>query len=276
MGLTVYPVIIDVPLLPGQQLTKQITLENLSNQPMPLRANLTDFQTEDEDGGYVFPDTHTNPLLSWTRISPSEIILPARSKQTVTLTITTPKNVPVGGYYGMLFFEPVAKSPTQTTQILGRVGVLLLGSIGVPDPHIPAAQILSFAHPLIIQSQTLPFTLRIKDLALQHFTAKPILTILPLFGRQQKQYLEEKVVFPGKVRRWQSDLALPTGIGLYTITLAVSSGNGQQVTQKSTVIVFPYVPVLIAALMLIVAVLSWRKRRQLKKAFTILITNKEG
>lgn len=276
-SLRVYPVVIDVPLLPGKTFEQAITLENLSDKPMPLRANLTDFQTENEDGGYVFPETHTNPLLSWTTVTPSEIILPAKSKQTVTMTITTPKNVPVGGYYGMLFFEPVVQQDSQTTQVIGRIGVLLLGSIGVPDPNAPAAQILTFDHPLISQTTSVPFTLRVKDTALQHFTAKPILSIKPVVGATSKQYVEEKVVFPGKVRRWQSSFSLPNySIGIYQLTLAVSSGNGQLVKNESTIIVFPYIPFLIIVLIVVLGWLSLRKRRQLGKALRILITNKEG
>lgn len=274
-SLRVYPVVIDVPLLPGQPFQQTITLENLSDKPLPLRANLTDFQTEDEDGGYVFPDTHTNPLLSWTNVSPSELILPAHSKETVALTIATPKNVPIGGYYGMLFFEPVGKSSAQTTQVIGRIGVLLLGSIGVPDPNTPAIQILTFDHPLFSQDKTLPFTLRVKDTALQHITAKPILTITPLFGTASKQYWEEKVVFPGKVRRWQSILSLPSTLGVYQLRLAVSSGNGQQVFNQSTVIVFPYLPFLAVILVVFIVWLSAKKRRQITRAFRVLVTNKE-
>ena len=62
--LRISPVIINVQLSPHKIYKNDITIENLTNAPMPLRATLNDFVTQGEEGGYVFTETMTNPLFS--------------------------------------------------------------------------------------------------------------------------------------------------------------------------------------------------------------------
>ncbi len=200
--IRVSPLIIPLSLSPQKTIKHEILIENLSNKPYPIRINFSDFIST-EDGGYVFPERNTSPLLSWIRVKPTEFIIPARAKQKIILTITTPKNIPIGGYYGMLFFEPVLPVSNKSTQIISRVGVLLLGNVGVVDEKAQKAQILTFSLPHLIFDRKTTLLFRVKNISLHHFTGKPILSLSPLFGEYTKQFLEEKIVFPGKIRRWE-------------------------------------------------------------------------
>ncbi len=271
--LRVSPVIINVTLSPSKTYRHEITLENLTSAPLPVRAVFSDFEPATEDGGYVFSETRTNPLLSWTLLDKQEILLPAKSKERITLTITTPQSIPLGGYYGILFFEPVLRNNTEATNIATRVGILLLADIGLPDPKAKKAEILTFSLRRVIEPwKPLPVLLRVKNISLNFFTAKPILTLKPLVGAEKKIFPEEKVVFPGKVRRWQQDIALESlPSGFYNATIAVSTGNGQLVTRETTLLVFPYRMAILLLLLLLLTLFVLLRRKQLKKAVIVLL-----
>lgn len=271
----VSPAIINVPLSPGKKYSYKVTVTNLSNRPLPLQASLNDFQTTGEEGDYLFADTKTNPLLSWINLSQTDLVINPKESKPVTLTIATPKNIPFGGYYGILFFQPVLQNATQTTQVIPRVGILLLADIGVPDPNAPQANILTFTTGLLHEDTTIPLLLRVKNISLHFFTAKPILTISPLLSFHHQEvsptYLEDKLIFQGKVRRWEQTITLPdTQPNIYKVHLAVSTGNDKYVVQDKYIVVFPFTKAIFVLLGLIILTFFITKRKRLKKAFTAL------
>jgi len=271
--IRVSPLIIPLSLSPQKTIKHEILIENLSNKPYPIRINFSDFIST-EDGGYVFPEKNTSPLLSWISAKPTEFILSPKAKQKILLTITTPKNIPFGGYYGMLFFEPVLPiSNTQSTQIISRVGVLLLGNVGVVDEKAQKAQILTFRLPYLIFDPKTTLLFRVKNISLHHFTGKPILSLSPLFGEKTKQFLEEKIVFPGKIRRWEIPIEISKyPLNFVKVKLDLSTGGGNIVTAQSFVVVFPFTTLLIITIIFLLAFLALKRRHQLIKALHILIS----
>lgn len=276
--LRVSPVIINVTLSPGKTYNHEVAIENLSSSPLPLRATLRDFMTGGEEGGYIFEETKANPLLSWIKLDESEFILNPKEKKTVQMTITTPKSIPVGGYYGVLFFEPVQQGDqSQATKVNTKVGVLMLANIGVQDPNAKKAEILAFSTDFIHTNGRVPFLLRVKNIALNFFAAKPNLTITPLIGwnMQDKEFaLEEKIIFPGNVRRWTMETTVQDlSPNIYKAQMAVSTGNGQIITNEKYFIVFPFVYALVTIVVITIAFLLICKRTRLRKAVQALFTS---
>lgn len=268
--LRVSPVIMNLSLSPGKTLEQEVTIENLTTTPLPLRASLTDFVTGGEEGGYVFENTKTNPLLKWITLSDDTFILAPNEKKTLTMTVQMPKSIPVGGYYGLLFFEPVLQGITNPqTQVSTKVGVLLLGNLGVPS-NGKRADILTFNPVQLSQDGTVPFLLRVQNISLNFFTAKPILKItpvLPLGNANTPIYLEEKLIFPDNIRRWTEDEAVTNlSPNLYKMQLAVSTGNGEQEFTERYVIVFPWMKALLGFAGVLLLIFLVVKRTRLKKA----------
>jgi len=274
--ISVSPAIIPLVLNPGHTISTEITVTNLLSVPLPLQIQRSDFQTTGEDGGYVFQDTHNNPLLSWMQLSDNEILLPAKAKQTITVTIPVPKVVPVGGYYGLLFFDPVlpTANPTNTsTSISARVGVLFLANVGIVDANAVKANILTFSLGNIFdQSNELPLVLRVENTSLNYITAKPILLVQPLFGNPEEKYiLEDKVIFPGKVRRWEQPVQLKDAKpGIYNVTLNMSTGEGHYIVYKTMFVIAPLLPIVAILFFILVAFLLSFKRKNVVRMLRIL------
>lgn len=269
--IRVSPLIIPLSLSPQKVIKQEIIVENLSTKPYPLKVNFSDFIST-EDGGYVFPERNTSPLISWISVKPTEFIIPAKAKQKILVTIKTPRDIPVGGYYGMLFFEPVLPiSSTKSTQIISRVGVLLLGTVGVIDEKSQKAQIVTFSLPHLIFDRKTTLLLRVKNISLHHFTGKPIFSLSPLFGEETKQFLEEKIVFPGKIRRWEIPIETSKyPLNFVKVKLDLSTGGGNIVSAQSFVVVFPLTTILVIIIFLL-AFFAFKRRHQLIKALSILM-----
>jgi|GEM_PF-1647701 len=273
--LRVSPVILTIPLSPGKIASQEATIENLSTHPLPLTASLNDFITSGEEGGYIFEESKENPLLSWITLSENNFILNPKEKKKVHITIKTPQRIPVGGYYGILFFEPIPQHSANTrTQINSKVGILMLANLGVPDPHAKKAEILAFTPDMFSQDGSVPFMLRVKNVSLNFFTAKPILTVSPLikFSHPEKPlFLEEKIIFPGKIRRWtQANTIQNLSPNIYKAHIVVDVGNGQVENEDQYFIVFPYLTALIASFILFIVIFVLAKIKRLKDAVAAL------
>jgi hypothetical protein len=252
--------------------------------PVIVHLNLTpdhtttysDFDTTAEDGGYILTDKNTNSLLSWVSLDHEEWTITPKSKQKVNLTIKTPQRISIGGYYGLLFFQPIVPQTNNQTVVSARVGVLMLGDIGIGAQSSRPGEISSFELPYLSQDASMPLLLRVKNTSLNFFTAKPIIRIKPLIGESYTQFLEEKIIFPAKIRRWENVIRLEhVGIGIYTITMQVSTGNGKSIQTERMLIIFPWVPVLVTLLMCIIILWSVRNIQRIKKAVTILVSRNE-
>ncbi len=277
-SLRVSPVIINVGLSPNKSYTHEVTIENLTELPMPLKASFNDFITTGEEGGYVFQDTQTNPLLTWSKLSETDFILKPKEKKQLQLTIHTPTSIPLGGYYGVLFFEPVLQNAQPvTTTINSKVGILMLANIGVPDTHAQKAEIETFTTDHFSSDGNLPLVLRVKNISLNFFTAKPILTFTPLLTFQgesavKKITLDDKIIFPGLIRRWEEDPVVEhLAPNLYAVSMHVSTGDGHYISASTHLLVFPLFQALQLIALLGVIVFLIAKRKRLRKALVALI-----
>ena len=284
-SLRVSPVIINVALSPDKTYDHEITIENLTNAPMPLKASFNDFITSGEEGGYVFENTRTNPLLSWTKLNETEFILNPKEQKKLQLTIKTPKSISLGGYYGVLFFEPVVQNAVpNATRVSSKIGILMLANVGVPDPNSEKAEILTFSTDLLSQDGNVPLLLRVKNISLNFFTAKPILTLKPLIynvipdligdpvNGEKELSFEDKIIFPGQVRRWTEESAIQgLSPNIYTAHMAVSTGDGQYVVMEKYFVVFPIMKALLIIGVLILVMFLIVRRKQLRQAVKELI-----
>lgn len=272
--IRVSPLIFNINLSPGKTYDYKVTVENLTNVPLPVKAYFENFRTTDEEGGYVFENKTPNPLIKWSSVNPQDMIINARERKIINLKIQIPNQVPFGGYYGVLFFEPIiGKQTNQKTLVSAKVGTLLLANIGTLTK--PSAQILTFSLPKISESDQLPLVLRVQNNGLNHFSAKPILKIKPIIGSGQKIFLEEKFVFPGKTRRWENQVILDQKWrGIYKADLAVSTGKGEQIYETTYFISLPLTKGILLLISVSIILFIIFKRKNLRKSISILLKNK--
>jgi hypothetical protein len=271
--IEISPLIFNISLDPGKTYNYKLKVKNLTKSPLPVKAYFENFTSTGEDGGYIF-DNKPNPLISWSTVSPKDLIIPANESRELDLKITIPNQVSLGGYYGVLFIEPLINQKTnQNTLVSAKIGALLLANVGVND--IAKAKIIEFQTNLISEDDEVNILLRVRNEGLNHFSAKPKIIFEPIIGNKKTVNLEEKFVFPGKVRRWEQSIKIPNKWhGIYRVKVSVSTGNGQQVYDEKLFISFPIskaiLIILIASLIMFLTI----KRDRVKKAIRAFTENK--
>ena len=273
--LRVSPVLLNIILSPGKLYTYDVTIENLSDQPVPLRATLDSLNTDD-DSELSFTNTKPSPLVEWTTITPSEILVPANGKETITVSVQIPNKVALGGYYAFLFLDPVLTPQQSTSVVTARIGLPLLANIGVFE-NSKQTQIETFSFSkMIYETPDIATKIRIKNMSLYHYSVKPVLFVKPIFGNEREFPYEEKILFPGKGRRWEVTSKIPDlWPGFYKTELRVSTGKGNLISESGYFILFPYIKVFATILITSLIVFIWRKKRQFAKAIKILLGRSE-
>jgi hypothetical protein len=272
----VSPVILNIELSPGKTYTYDVTISNSSRSPLPVKLTFDNFNT-DEKGIDLSPGNtqNDNSILPWVAVSPQDLIIPAQSKKTVTITITLPKRIPVGGYYGVLFVEPIISAETKTSIVSAKVGVLMLANIGVSSKKNTIEFVSSTYDKKIYSQGPVKNTFRIKNTTLNHFSAKPVLTVEPLLGKKTTIPLEEKIIFPGKIRLWDAFFELPDYYhGYYKTTLTVSTGNGQVQVLENYILAFPVLQAVGTLILVTLVLLTIIFRRRVSKAVRILLSGR--
>lgn len=266
-SVSVFPSIISLSLSPGKISSTTLTIKNNGESPIPIRIRFEPLVLSE--------DSSALPSIgSWISLSKSSLLIPSQQQEKINILISIPKKVELGGYYGMLYIEPLTSvQSTSDSQVMTKMGVLLLGSIGVQGVSHGLVELQKpQLSTLISESQSLTLSYQIKNNSLTHFAAKPFLLIHPLNGKTETIVLEERLVFPGKTRKWISPISVIDGKKIYySAELFVSLGNGTYQKQPFYFIIFPVRQAIILVLCIATSISIVRKRKQIKKAMEILV-----
>jgi len=269
--LRISPVILKLQIKPGSKQVYSIKVDNLASIPVPVQASIEGFDPSDEDSGVeVSSNTNTvSPLSSWMALDHTDTIIPARSSDKFFVRISIPQTVPLGGYYAMIYFTPL----TPGLSIGSKIGVITLANIGVEDSLKKRGDILEFSFDKpVYESNPVGVHIRVKNISLNYFTAKPTLSITPLLGKTQRLDLEEKVILPDKIRSWKPVFTIQNyKWGVYNIKLSVSLEQGLFVEESKYIIVFPVRQSILLLILILLLLFIISKRKNMKRAILALL-----
>jgi hypothetical protein len=272
-SLRVTPIINDLKLIPGKPTTVTLTIENISQNPVGIHADINGL---DALGDSQSTSQTPSKMVDWTSLSTNDIVLGEKEKKTFTVVIQNPVNINKSGYYETIFLTPithqqdVANSPI----ILSRVGVLVLGTVGNLNFNDLAKKVsVSDITPSkkIINNFPQDISFTIANNYFSHFDAKPFITITPLFAKSQTVLLSDKHVLPGSVRIWHYQPTVSKNHIFYQMHLAISVGGGKQIFADTWFVVLPYQPVVLAIIIFILLYIGIAKRKRLGKFISILL-----
>jgi len=277
-SLSVSPVINEVTLTPGKKTTFPLTITNNADIPLGVRMSVSGFD-ENHTGIQIFQQ-NDSPMIGWTNITPATTVIDPHQNQTLDVQITPPKNLSDGGYYATIFLTPFIAKPQDALGpiILTRVGILVLATSGPMNYHNLAqkVQINNFSIASVWKNQpatTVQFT--VKNTYFAHFSAKPFLTLTPLFGKPQQYTLDEKHILPTKSKQWQTGIMIPPSWMIYKAHLAVSVGQGNYLYANTFFIVAPaglFIRLICSFIFFILLIILLRKR--LHKTIHIVLKGK--
>jgi hypothetical protein len=266
-SVTVFPSIISLVLSPGKTSSSILTVKNNGDIPLPVRLRFEPLLLTDDS-------STLRSIGSWISLSKSSLLIPAQSEEKMEIKISIPKTIDLGGYYGMLYVEPLTSVQNKSgSLVMTKMGVLLLGSVGVQQIPLNSIEVQKpTLNSFISDSKTRILSYQVKNNALNHISAKPYVIIHPLGGKTETVELEERLIFPGKKRLWESPITVKDGSRLYySADLFVSIGNGLSQKKSFSFIIFPIQQSIILVLCIAISISIEKRRKQIKEAIKILV-----
>ncbi len=147
-GMRVSPVRTDLVMQPGDSKTISVYVQNVTNGTENLRVIANDFvASEDESGAPALllnGEANDRHGLKKYISAPGTLTIEAGKQKEVRVTISIPKGLPGGGYYGAIRFAPASTSSTENANVSlsGSVGSLIL--VRVPGDVTEKMSLVSF------------------------------------------------------------------------------------------------------------------------------------
>lgn len=304
-ALSVSPVTFELTANPGDVLTNQVKVTNLTESPLQLDTRVENISGASEQGQVQLTEEETEFSLSkWVTITPPTFSLGTKQSQTLTFTIKVPTNAEPGGHYGTLLVGTTASESLSQTgaRIAQRIGSLLLVRVNGKSKEQAAVSRLdarSFSGEIdeLTASDGKTKILIPKNSSMvgqkaqRYFSSGPVaidfavhnsgnvhvrpvgsVFIRNVFGRKVAELpIDSRNVFPGSDRRMTAIWPQKQLWGVYYHAQLVGyygSNQNQTLTADATFWGFP-LPVAIGAGVALLLLLLLRKR--LGRAFRILI-----
>ncbi len=279
-GLIVSPSIIEEVIKPGQDSKIKLEIKNPSHIPLPIKSYICEFDASDEVGGVEFdedPDSDRLAMPNWGRIEDPDFVLQPNATREVEVILSTPNDLPPGGYYSTIFFEilvPEKFYDASSLEIGGRVGALLFlvaeGDI-VQKGKVSELKILNN----ILSNGPAQAEVKFSNTGNVHLRPSGKIEIKNMItGSTKTLEISNYTVLPQKTRKIETILNDIYWPGLYQIKVVEQYGRDKNVTTSQTNFFYLQLHqslVIIIMLLVLIAILSPKLRKRIAFANKIII-----
>jgi hypothetical protein len=274
-ALEIAPPVVNLSANPGQTITTQISLRDISSSKLVVSNQINDFVASGEDGTpkILLDETEPNPYSMKAWIAPlAQFTLAPKQIQKINVAIHVPANASPGGYYSVLRF-------TGTPPELDGTGVSLsasLGSLVLLRVNGEAKEQLSVQELSVnnggksgslFESTPLNFVERIKNSGNLHEQPAGQVVITDMFSKEVAAVnvnLPPRNILPNSIRKFEQPLdgsVLGNKIlfGKYTAKLTLNYGASKKTTTSEiTFWIIPYKLIGGAILLLVIGFFGLR------------------
>ena len=267
-ALEIAPPVISLKADPGQTITTQINLRDISTSSLIVRSQVNNFVAAGEDGTPKLlldeNDEETASLYSlkeWVDTLP-DMILESKEIKNLPVTINVPADASPGGYFGVVRFTATAPELNETgVSLSASLGALIL--VRVSGDVKESIKIEEFSvndrirSGTLFESTPLEFVVRLKNEGNIHEQPTGKITITDMFDNKVATVnvnLEKNNVLPDSIRKFtaQLDSAVIGNkklFGRYKAELAVTYGDKSEVVESSLEFwVIPYKLIIVFSL----------------------------
>lgn len=279
-GLEISPPVIELSADPGQTVTANIRVRNVTKGDLIAKGKADDFGAgagEDGQPKLLLDETGATrySLKYWVQGVPDLRLAPQELK-TTTISIAVPKNAEPGGHFGVIRFTALPPNLEGTGVALSAsVGTLVLLKVSGPiTEKVSLAEFSTFKTEANKAPKTtsffehgpVNFLVRVRNEGSVHEKVTGTITIKNWFGQQVGVVkVNEKGgnVLPDSVRRFEQSLDKKQLFGHYTAALAMTYSNGKSLTGSLGFWVIPWKLILLVLAGLLV--LIWLLRVGVKR-----------
>ncbi len=273
-GLEISPPLMERVADPGQTMTLNIRLRNITTGTLVTKAEVDDFRAKDEQGDPQIildpSETSSYSMKSWVTNVTSLTLAPQEAK-TTQATVVIPKNAEPGGHYGVIRFTATPPGIESTGVALSAsIGTLVLLNIsGNAKEHLSYADFYAAKNgkkSSFFESGPINFVERIKNDGNLHEKPTGTVEIFNIFGHKTatlKINDPPHNILPDSIRRFDQTWTSKWLLGRYRARATLTYGVDKTVMTQTIIFwVFPWRFILIA--LAIIALAVWLLRRGIK------------
>lgn len=255
-ALEIAPPLISLTVNPGQTITSQISLRDVSSGDLVVTNEVNDFVAAGEDGTpkILLNNDSNNPysLKKWVSPLPSLLLAPHQIKN-LTVTFHVPANASPGGHYGVIRFSGVPPELHSTgVSLQASLGSLVLITVRGNIKHALSVQEFSVNKNgktgKLFQSAPVNFVEKIKNTGNVHEEPNGLVTIKNMFGKivgAVNVNQPPKNVLPGSTRKFSEPVDKTAYgnshlFGRYTATMDLKYASGQELRATTSFWIIPY------------------------------------
>ncbi len=206
---TVSPIRLEFAVDPGQSVTTSFDVTNNKDEFKTYSISIARFETRDETGDPAFVPNDRRGIPSWATV-PSQVQIPAKTKQTVPITIAVPQDAEPGGYFAAAFAIDQAPDQEEANAIgVGsNVGTLIF--LRVNGDFAEGETVLEFNtknKQKLFASLPVEFYYRLQNSGEDRIKPQGDITIKNIFGRISKTINANRTtgsVLPRSIRRFEA------------------------------------------------------------------------
>lgn len=288
-ALEIAPPLVNLTVDPGQTLTTQIYLRDISNGPLIVSGEANDFVAAGEDGTpkiLLGSEDANDPysMKAWVS-SPASLSLVPREIKTMAITIHVPANASPGGHYGVIRFTATPPSLRGTgVSLATSLGALILVTVNGRITHNLSVQQFSVNQNgkagSVFQSGPLNFVEKLKNNGNVHEEPTGLVRISDMFGKELAAVgvnALPKNILPDSVRAFsepldKSVIGNKRLLGRYHAIMSVTYGPNKQVLTAG--LTFWIIPYRLIAIVIILLVAGFFALRYFLHRYTRHVINK--
>ncbi len=288
LSLTMAPPSLEMTGRPGETISREITIGNLSGKKADLQIIIDDFaldtsgniQRIEESNLISAPELKRFLMKNWITTSSSTLSLGAGTQETVRISIQIPGDAKPGGHYAAI--SAVEKKPegnkVSNIGIRGSIGSLILvtipgtfdkaGSVnnltsGVYEKTKGFTPHFIFTKDGITEKQSIDFAFNYSNGSASHERPRGVIVIKNIFGGEVgKIEIPDARVFPGMSRQVYTHFEGSYLFGLYTAeaTIIDAQGKNHQLTTQFLVLPLVFTLTMIGLVIAVICGAYWYRR----------------
>ena len=274
-ALKVSPAIVELILAPGETKELDLTVTNIADVPIPIKANSQPFIDLPSD--LTVEDQSRFDSSRWISLVESDFILEPREEQRVRLAVVAPEDAEPGGHYATAYFRSLVPANAVTENRLfltARVGVLVFliitGDIQ-ENADFPKLETTAFHSKLPV-----PLTVSFKNKGNVHLLPSGEVRFYNWKNELIfEQPISPRMVLPGQLAQFTVEWTPRALFGQYTAQAEIRYGTDQTVMLSNRVAVWvsPWIGLVgIGAGLIVVLVIVLLFRHRITLALRVLLS----
>jgi len=235
--LTLGPGKIEVELIPGGQISKDIFIVNNLGRESVFDISFEDVEASPaEEGGVRFLGRLSSQfsLKNYFSVPEQSFVLAEGEEKIIPVTITLPDQAPVGSLHAVVLVTPRLETVTASPQTKPRLGLLVFVKVAGEKQESGFLASLNQGRYVNFGSQAIKFSMLFNNNGNTYLNPYGLLSIKPLFGGQSKEIvIKPWFVLPQSTRQ-KIVLAPELKTGIYQAELQLNRGY-ENIIDKKTV-----------------------------------------